>query len=664
MMHELTPPGFPFSIPLNHEAWQSFDIPGLIEMTPSDNRSRQLRVLVERTNRTGLELRPGELITLALIQDIYRYIVELHCYEDHPGLLSRALTCVDRQNDALTPRSTTAFAHLFPSAGPRLTVEQATTEMALLSIAMINPAAAPYRVLFDDQHLRAQSPYDVFIAALETFFARQPPVRGHNTLFAFLRQPIAASPHSLAGQVEYIIEHWSGLLPASLLRRLLTVQGILQEENVFRGLGPGPAAVMVFGEGPDEEPERFTPDRDWMANVVLIAKSTYVWLDQLSKKHGRPIHRLDQIPDVELDRMARWGFTGLWLIGLWERSPSSEEIKRRMGNPEAVASAYSLYDYAVANDLGGNSAYAELAGRAWERGIRLAADMVPNHVGIYSKWVIEHPDWFLQLDHPPYPGYRFTGPDLSRTPGVGIRIEDGYWNHSDAAVVFERVDYATGHRRYIYHGNDGTSMPWNDTAQLDYLKPEVREAVIQTILQVAHKFPIIRFDAAMTLANRHIQRLWYPAPGDGGAIPSRAERGISRDDFRAAMPQEFWREVVDRVQAERSDTLLLAEAFWLMEGYFVRTLGMHRVYNSAFMNMLKMEDNAKYRQTIKNVLEYSPQVLKRFVNFMSNPDERTAIEQFGKDDKYFGCALLMVTMPGLPMFAHGQVEGFNERYGM
>jgi len=27
-----------------------------------------------------------------------------------------------------------------------------------------------------------------------------------------------------------------------------------------------------------------------------------------------------------------------------------------------------------------------------------------------------------------------------------------------------------------------------------------------------------------------------------------------------------------------------------MEGYFVRTLGMHRVYNSAFMNMLRDED--------------------------------------------------------------------------
>jgi hypothetical protein len=82
------------------------------------------------------------------------------------------------------------------------------------------------------------------------------------------------------------------------------------------------------------------------------------------------------------------------------------------------------------------------------------------------------------------------------------------------------------------------------------------------------------------------------------------------------------------------------------------------------MNMLKMEENVKYRQTVKNVLEFEPEILKRFVNFMNNPDERTAVEQFGKGDKYFGATLLLVTMPGLPMFGHGQVEGFHEKYGM
>ena len=49
---------------------------------------------------------------------------------------------------------------------------------------------------------------------------------------------------------------------------------------------------------------------------------------------------------------------------------------------------------------------------------------------------------------------------------------------------------------------------------------------------------------------------------------------------------------------------------------------------------------------------------------MNNPDERTAVEQFGKEGKYFGACVLLVTMPGLPMIGHGQIEGLHEKYGM
>ncbi|MBN2553711.1 MAG: alpha-amylase, partial [Spirochaetales bacterium] len=270
----------------------------------------------------------------------------------------------------------------------------------------------------------------------------------------------------------------------------------------------------------------------------------------------------------------------------------------------------------------------------------------------------------ISLPYSPFPAYSFEGADLSPDSNVTIQLEDHYYSRSDAAVVFRRTDRASGEQRFIYHGNDGTSMPWNDTAQLNFLDPEVREAVTRTILHVARSFPIIRFDAAMTLTRKHFQRLWFPEPGSGGDIPSRAGQGMSRLEFNEAMPREFWREVVDRVAREAPDTLLLAEAFWMLEGYFVRTLGMHRVYNSAFMNMLKNEANAEYRQVIKNTLEFNPEILKRFVNFMNNPDEQTAVAQFGGGDKYFGVCLLMSTIPGLPMFGHGQVEGLTEKYGM
>jgi glycosidase len=427
---------------------------------------------------------------------------------------------------------------------------------------------------------------------------------------------------------------------------------------------PGTPAGARDHVEPDAQAGRFSRDRDWMPGLVLIAKNVCVWLDQLSQQYGRSLTQLDHIPDEELDVLASRGFTGLWLVGLWERSSASREIKRLYGYPQAAASAYSLYDYRIAADLGGDEAFQHLWERAWKRGIRLACDMVPNHTGIDSRWVIEHPERFLSLDHSPFPSYTFDGPDLSGDEHVGIYLEDHYYDLSDAAVVFKRVDRRTGDERYIYHGNDGTGIPWNDTAQLDYTAAETREAMIQAILQVARRFHIIRFDAAMTLTRQHYRRLWFPEAGTGEAIASRAGHGLTRQQFDAALPGEFWREVTDRVTQEAPDTLLLAEAFWLMEGYFVRTLGVHRVYNSAFMKMLRDEENDGYRRLIRDTIGFDPGIVKRYVNFMSNPDERTAVDQFGRSDRYFGICTMLATMPGLPLFGHGQAEGFTEKYGM
>jgi glycosidase len=545
-------------------------------------------------------------------------------------------------------------------------------ELLFVYLHNVNPAVNPLIELVDDQPLEPTG-YKNLISALDSFFTQlakdNPEMQGsRESLFDILRAPAEASPDSLEGQLQFILDKWGYLLDEKFVARIIRGMDFLREEVMHQRLAHGdfkadiPLATYTGGEY--AEYERYSPDKDWMPRLVLIAKNSYVWLEQLSRKYGRWIRTLDQIPDEELDLLRDRGFTGLWLIGLWERSRASQRIKQRMGDADAVASAYSLYSYDIAEDLGGWGALENLRSRAWQRGVRLSADMVPNHMGIDSRWVIEHPDWFLSLPYSPYPSYSFNSENLSDDPRVGIHLEDHYYDKTDAAVVFQRRDHETDDARYVYHGNDGTSFPWNDTAQLDYSKAEVREAVIQTILHVARNFPVIRFDAAMTLAKKHIQRLWFPEPGAGGAIPSRSEHGMTREEFDAAIPQEFWREVVDRVAAEVPDTLLLAEAFWLLEGYFVRTLGMHRVYNSAFMHMLRDEDNAKYRMAIKNTLEFDPQILKRYVNFMSNPDEKTAIEQFGNGDKYFGVATVLSTLPGLPMYGHGQVEGFTEKYGM
>ena len=308
----------------------------------------------------------------------------------------------------------------------------ALEELLLLWSANRNEAFKPFEELFEDKPLAEKTVYRTVTKQLPEYFASRPliPVEGAKavSLLDLLRAPAVGSPGSLSEQLEMIRKLWKPLLGEEMERFLLMAGEILHEEELAiwarfnppdpdaqaralaaaeagaarrRALGQeqwpsvvSHADVPEFGDQAHEY-EKFSADTAWMPNTVLIAKSTYVWLAQLSKQYGRHIHRLDQIPDEELATLAERGLNSLWLIGVWERSRASKTIKQLCGNTDAVASAYSLFDYKIAEDLGGEGAYINLRDRCYRRGLRLASDMVPNHMGIDSPWVIEHPEWFI-----------------------------------------------------------------------------------------------------------------------------------------------------------------------------------------------------------------------------------------------------------------------------
>ncbi len=658
---------YPLGFQCGQSFWQQLDLTNLLLHTDPEQLFRVRQKIAARLEQqTSQPLSAAELQIWGVLNQSLRLLGQQYL-DHHPTDLSLVpqtlrlklldLFPVVPQSEALT-RAALATAS-------QNAADFCLLELCLLELQVTNQALGDGRQLFRNELARLQT--DQPQGQLLSESIQPSPVKSdrfaNKTLLEFLGEPLAAAPENLEQQLLFLRHNWQQLLPSSLLESIDSAITLHQEEQRRQQqFTPPPAAEPGFSS--DEITANFTPDRRWMPLTVLLAKAVFVWLCQLSDTYQREIKRLDQIPDEELDQLRDFGFSGLWLIGIWQRSAASRQIKHLQGKSSVSASAYAIHDYRIADELGGEVALENLKQRCLQRGIQLACDVVTNHTGIDSQWVRQHPDWFIQTSEPPYPGYRFTGNDLSQDDDLCIQIEDGYYDQSEAAVVFCRRDLRSGEVRYIYHGNDGTHLPWNDTAQLDFLLPQVREAMIGVILNAARKFGIIRFDAAMTLAKKHFQRLWYPLPGKGEGVPSRSVKSMSNVEFNRHFPVEFWREVVDRIKTEQPDTLLIAEAFWLMEGYFVRTLGMHRVYNSAFMNMLKNEENRRYRKTLREILAFEPAILQRFVNFMSNPDEETALEQFGNSDKYFCVATLLCTMPGLPLFAHGQLEGLREKYGM
>src|SRR5438477_980415 len=56
--------------------------------------------------------------------------------------------------------------------------------------------------------------------------------------------------------------------------------------------------------------------------------NTWVWLGEVSRRAGEHV-TLAAVPDSEWDRIVVPGVDMVWLMGVWERSPTGRDIARR-----------------------------------------------------------------------------------------------------------------------------------------------------------------------------------------------------------------------------------------------------------------------------------------------------------------------------------------------
>src|SRR6516164_8314481 len=184
-----------------------------------------------------------------------------------------------------------------------------------------------------------------------------------------------------------------------------------------------------------------------MASVrypLLYQINTRVWLTELSRSLGRRA-TLDDIPDAELDALAKMGFDWAWFLSVWQTGPTAQKVSR--SNPEWLrefhetlsdlcdedipGSGFAITGYTVSTDLGGDAALARLRDRLKQRGLKLMLDFVPNHMGLGHPWVEDHPEYFVLG----------TELDLARAPQNYTRVQRKPGN---AIIAYGRDPYFAG----------------------------------------------------------------------------------------------------------------------------------------------------------------------------------------------------------------------------
>src|SRR5262245_65512814 len=107
----------------------------------------------------------------------------------------------------------------------------------------------------------------------------------------------------------------------------------------------------------------------------LYQINTRVWLTDLSRTLGRRA-TLDDIPDSELDRLARMGFDWVWFLSVWRTGLAGQRISRTnpgwrkefeetlpdLRDEDIAGSGFAITGYTVHPDLGGDAALDRLRG--------------------------------------------------------------------------------------------------------------------------------------------------------------------------------------------------------------------------------------------------------------------------------------------------------------
>jgi glycosidase len=447
--------------------------------------------------------------------------------------------------------------------------------------------------------------------------------------------------------------------------------GVLAESPAATMPAEPPAAVpAVQAAVPSASPAPLAPPLKFQwgrvlrtgleAAVVLLAGSfLYMWISSRHKNRRRrilsPLYEINmrtwktrrdaedvvhfggfnRVTYSDLKKIKQEGFNSIWVMGIWEVGAKIRDISKAYA-PDFHGSPFAIYDYTLSSDLGTEQEFDELVRRAHSLRMSVIVDFIPNHMGLDSAWLNDHPEYFIHRVVPP-----------AECGLSDDELKERYPGH----FPYRTPSYPSGDRRVpktlmVAYGKDPYFYPWIDTAQLDYAQPGLRQRMTDVLSYWAKKVDGVRCDMAMLVIREQVKVHRHP--------------DMSWDEFNALMPNEFWTETIQAVKKVNPHFVFLAETYWSMEGA-LQKLGFDYTYNKPLYEAICTTLHSGHAEGLMNFLRVlGTDFLQRSVHFIENHDEERAMNALG-EDRQRAAAAILCTLPGVALVHQGQMEGKRER---
>ncbi|MBK8502313.1 MAG: glycosidase [Saprospiraceae bacterium] len=328
---------------------------------------------------------------------------------------------------------------------------------------------------------------------------------------------------------------------------------------------------------------------------------------------------LSDIPDHYWIELKDRGVDYIWLMGVWQTSPTSiakhcfhpdlvrsyDRVSSHWRKEDITGSPYAIEDYVVSDLLGTTQDLLSLKQQINGLGIKLILDFIPNHFNTDSKLVQEHPNVFLQVNH-----------DLFE---------------SDKYTYFKKGDL------YFAHGRDPYFAAWSDTVQINYFSKDAHIFMQQKLNDLTSYCDGLRCDMAMLVLPDIFEKTW------GHTTELRYQL-------------DFWSMAIQKIKNRNPHFIFMAEAYWDTE-WRLHQLGFDYTYDNTLLDLLQRHQISDLKGHLSGTLEYQEQT----VRFIENHDEERSLTTLG-EEMAKASALLYATLPGMRLHYDGQWKGERQRY--
>ena len=351
------------------------------------------------------------------------------------------------------------------------------------------------------------------------------------------------------------------------------------------------------------------------AHPILYEISTRPWLYELSKKYGKEITKLRQIPLEEFDNLKNRNIDIVWMMGVWKLGSYGLEFDKKQdysnvlpgwNSDDVIGSPYAISEYTCNPDIGTDDDLIWLRQQLNSRGMKLMLDFVPNHSAV-------------------------DAPTATSNPKLYMRAPNGVKNparYTDSGLAY---------------GKDPYFDPWRDVIQWNYWESETRTLMKNNLLTVLKYADGARCDMAHLVLNDVFGKTWKE----------------ELDAYSYTRPnQDFWEYAFREVKTRYPEAILLAEVYEDWEIELLYKLGFTYCYDKVLLDKLE-----KGAYEVNDYIHYKGEHYWGHVaHFVENHDENRAVYSMGGNiEKAKAAGTIAATVGGMIFFNHGQWSGLKNK---